>query len=86
MLVVVALVVPLILVLRVFVLISSSLLILPLVFVRSFIEARVAVVATMVVVVVRACRLLLHLIVHVVLPYLILVGFGRVVQIVALGA
>ena len=82
-LIVVALIVSLILALPIFVLISAALLILPLVFVYTFIEARIRVVATMVVVVVRAGRLLLHLIVHVVLPYLILVGFGRVVQVVA---
>ena len=82
-LIVVALIVSLILALPIFVLISAALLILPLVFVYTFIEARIRVVATMVVVVVRTSRLLLHLIVHVVLPYLILVGFGRVVQIVA---
>ena len=87
-LIVVALIVPLILILPIFVLVSSSLLILPLVFVYTFIEACISIIATMIVVVMLAgtSRLLLHLIVHVVLPYLVLVSFGRVVQIIALSA
>lgn len=83
-LIIVPLIISRILVLAIFVLISSSLFILPLVFVQTFIKACItAVVSTMIVVIVWASRLLLHLIVHVMLPYLILVSFGRVVHIVA---